>query len=233
MECTPSCLKLVIIMLETLAQTNLAHKYTHIWNFRKFTFQYQGTLKFAHTNIFFAKHQRFLAKIVLWLKVIMWELCRSFFSSVFCFYKIKGYYWWKYKFCRLCFRNPSSELLQIGYKLEKRQWHHNFLPWRIVNLFWRCVVSLVKFSYWSTFHVDIITSSGVMTISFYKGLPRNPETGNIPVWVLPNIWRLGWVKTNKFGTNVSNKILLNSIKCQDYNFDRFWVIKWKPIGGRV
>ena len=28
-----------------------------------------------------------------------------------------------------------------------------------------------------------------MTISFYKGLTRNLEIGNTPVWVLPNIWR--------------------------------------------
>ena len=26
---------------------------------------------------------------------------------------------------------------------------------------------------------------------FYKGLTRNPEIGNTPVQVLPNIWRLG------------------------------------------
>ena len=35
--------------------------------------------------------------------------------------------------------------------------------------------SLIKFSYWSKFHVSIITGSGVMTIFFYKGLTRNPE----------------------------------------------------------
>ena len=39
--------------------------------------------------------------------------------------------------------------------------------------------------------VNIITGSGVMTFSFYKGLTRNPEIGNTTVWVLPNIWTLG------------------------------------------
>ena len=34
-------------------------------------------------------------------------------------------------------------------------------------------VSLVKFSYWSKFHVNIIIGSAVMTIFFYKGLTRN------------------------------------------------------------
>ena len=42
-------------------------------------------------------------------------------------------------------------------------------------------VSLAKFSYWSKFHVNIITGSGVMTIFFYKGLSRNAEIGNTPV----------------------------------------------------
>ena len=32
--------------------------------------------------------------------------------------------------------------------------------------------------------------------------PR-PKTGNTPVWVFPNIWRLGWVRNTKFSTKVS------------------------------
>ena len=95
----------------------------------------------------------------------------------------------KYKFYKLCVWNPSSGLIQIGCKLEKWQWHHNFSKWCHRQFFWRCFVSLVKFSYWSMFHVNIITGSGVMTISFYKGLTRNLEIGNTPVWVLSNIWR--------------------------------------------
>ena len=100
-----------------------------------------------------------------------------------------------------------------------------------VKFFWLCFVSLVKFSYCSKFHVNIITGSGIMTIFFYKGLTRNPEIGNTPVWVLPNIWRLGQVMDTKFGTNVSNRMLLNAAKCQGYSFYRFWVIKGKPTGG--
>ena len=78
----------------------------------------------------------------------------------------------------------------------------------IVKTFWRCFVFLVKFSYWSKFHVNIITGSGVITISFYKGLTRNPEIEN-PVWV-------------------SNKMLLNAEKCLGYSFYHFW----KKKGGR-
>ena len=103
----------------------------------------------------------------------------------------------------------------------------------IVKTFWRGFVSLVISSYWSKFQVNIITGSGIMTIFFYKGLARNPEIGNTPVWVLPNIWRLGRVMDTKFGTNVSNRMLLNAVKFQGYSFYRFWVINWKPTGGGV
>ena len=101
----------------------------------------------------------------------------------------------------------------------------------IFKFFWRGFVSLIKCSYCSVFHVNIITGSGIMTIFFYKRLTRNPEIGNTPVWVLPNIWRLGQVMDTKFSTNISNRILLNAAKFRGYRFYRYWVIKGKPIGG--
>ena len=122
---------------------------------------------------------------------------------------------------------------KIGQKSEKWQWRHNFPEWRHHNNFLSCFLSLAKFSYWSKFHVNIITGFGIITIFFYKGLTRNPEIGNTPVWVLPNIWRLGQVMDTKFGTNVSNKILLNAAKFQGYSSYRFWVIKGKPNRARV
>ena len=102
-----------------------------------------------------------------------------------------------------------------------------------VKFFWRCFVSLVKFSYCSKFHVNIITGSGIMTIFFYKGLTRNLEIRNTPVWVLPNMWRLERVMDTKFGTNVSDRMLLNAAKFQGYNFYRFWDIRRKPTGAEV
>ena len=60
-----------------------------------------------------------------------------------------------------------------------------------LHFFWHCFVSLVKFSYWCKFHVNIITGFVVMATFFYKALTRNPEIRNTPVWVFPNIWRLG------------------------------------------
>ena len=97
----------------------------------------------------------------------------------------------------------------------------------IVKFFWRCFVSLVKFSYWTKFDVNIITGSGVMTIFFYRGFTRNLEIWNTPIWVLPNISRLGQVRDTKLGTNVSYKRLLNTAKCQGYSFYSFWVIRVK------
>ena len=58
----------------------------------------------------------------------------------------------------------------------------------------------------------------------------NPEIGSSLVWIFPNIWRLGQVMDTKFGTNVSNRMLLNVAKCQRYSFYRFWINKGKPTG---
>ena len=48
-------------------------------------------------------------------------------------------------------------------------------------------VSLVKFNYWSKFHVNIITGFEIMTIFFYKGLTRNPEIRNVVSGDLDNL----------------------------------------------
>ena len=133
----------------------------------------------------------------------------------------------------MCVQNSASGLIQIDRKVEKWQWFHNFWHEVIVKFFWLFFFCLVKFSYWSKFHVNIITGSGVMTISFYKGFTRNPEIGKTLARLLPNIWRLGWVKNTKFGRNVSNKMLLNSAKCQGYSFYRVWVINGETTGGKI
>ena len=67
-----------------------------------------------------------------------------------------------------------------------------------------------------------MTGSGVMIIFVFKELIRYPEIRNTPVWVLLN---------TKFGTNISNKMLLNAEKCQCYRFYCFWESKGKPAGG--
>ena len=129
---------------------------------------------------------------------------------------------------------PKSDCSKLAINRENENyvkicWHDV-----IIIFFLLCLVSLVKFSYWSKFHVNIITVSRVMTIFFYKGL-----TTNTPVWVLHNIWRLRQLKDTKFDTNVSNEMLLNSasqlllsysvIHLSFYlSFYCFSVIKGKP-----
>ena len=102
------------------------------------------------------------------------------------------------------------------------------LTWSHHQIFWRFFISLVKFSYWSKFHVNINIGSEVMAIFFYKRLTTDLEIGNSTIWVSSNILRLRQVRNTKFCTNVSNKMLLNAAKCQSCSFYRFWVIKGKP-----
>ena len=103
------------------------------------------------------------------------------------------------KFYRPSLWNSVSGLLQVDHKSKKWQWRHNFPTWnhRQFEFFLCCRVSLVKFSYWSKIHVNIITGSRVMTIFLYKGLTRNPETGNIPFWDTLGIPNLAWMSLMK------------------------------------
>ena len=64
-------------------------------------------------------------------------------------------------------------------------------------------------------------------ISHWPGIRKLKK----PRLSLPKIWRLRQARDTKFGTNVSNEILLNAAKCWDYCFYCFWVIKGKPTGG--
>ena len=163
-----------------------------------------------------------MAKIIPLFKAIVYKLCNKCFSYILSFCKIKGCCYRKCRFYNLCVRDPASGLLQIGYKSKIFR--------KIIKCCWPYGISLVKFSYWPKFHVNIMT--GVTKIFAYKGLTRNLEIVNTPVWVLPSILRLGQVRDTEFGPNVSNKMLLNAPKCQGYGFYRFWVIKGKPTGGR-
>ena len=113
---------------------------------------------------------------------------------------------------------------------EKEKFPYSFFILLILTLFcFSCQTQLLVQIY-----VNIITGSGVMIIFFYKGLTRNPEIGNTYVWGLPTVQGLGRVRDIKFGTNISNKVLLNAAKCQGYNFYyRFRVIKRKPTANRM
>ena len=127
---------------------------------------------------------------------------------------------------------PESGLrVQIDHKSEKWQWRHSLLTWHYRQIF------LTRFCFSCQFQllIQISCQNHHCFWSYgkfvYKGLTRNPEIGSTPVWVLPNICRLGKVTDTKFVTNVSIKSLLNTSKCQDYSFYCFWVIKRKPRRG--
>ena len=114
----------------------------------------------------------------------------STFSSVISFSKKRNYHQWKWKYLRPCIQNLLFALLQIGHKLEKLVMSQ-FADITSQNIFWRCCVSLVNFSYWSISYVNIVTGSGVMTICLQGIDQNNLEIGNTSVWVLANILRLG------------------------------------------
>ena len=124
---------------------------------------------------------------------------------------------------------PESGLLQIGRKLEKWQWHYNFLTWRNQQFFWRCFVSLVKFSYWSKFHVNIITGCEVMTIYFYKGWPE--------IWNLEILQSEFSPISGDWGkSEITHLARICLIQCywmlQNVRFTALTVPKWKPTRGK-
>ena len=136
-----------------------------------------------------------------------WELCKIFLSFFSYFVRQKVTINKNISFTNYA-HAIRFRIGLIGRKLKRWQWHHNFTTWRHRQFFWRCFVSLVKFSYWSKFYIFIITGSGIMTIFFQEGLTRNPEIGNTLVWVLPNIWRLWWITKG-----IANLAQTSLIKC--------------------
>ena len=134
-----------------------------------------------------------------------------------------------------CVRNPASGLLQIGQKSKKWPWRHNFPTWHQHQIFGRCFVSLVKFSNWSKFHVNIITGSGITTIFFYKGLTKIrkseiPSSEFCPIsgdwdelWV-PNLARMSvtecyWILRN---SRITVSTVLELLRENQLGVTRLW-----------
>ena len=88
------------------------------------------------------------------------------------------------------------------------------------------------YGHWSKLHVNIINSSGVMTIFFYKGLEieRNTETGSALVWS-----EFSSISGDSGELRIPNLARMSLIKCywilQGYSYNRFWVIKGNQQGG--
>ena len=91
------------------------------------------------------------------------------------------------------------------------------MTWRHRKFFWRRFVSLVNFSYWSKFHVNIIIGSGVMTIFFYKGLTRNLESQIAPFEFCPVSGDLGEL-------GMPNLAWMSLVKC-------YWMLQNARVTG--
>ena len=114
---------------------------------------------------------------------------------------------------------PDCSKLVITWKLDNDICRFDV----IVNFFWSCRVSLVKFSDWSEFHVNIMTAYGVTTIFVYKGFTRNPDLINIvpssefcPIsgdWDRLGIWNLAWHMqvSEIYLSYIDNALLSNNV----------------------
>ena len=153
-------------MLETW---HLVCKYTQIFSFRKYRTKTHLILLMSVFFFLYSKQNC--------------ESCVRDFSvlfSVFVRYKVTSNENISFTDYASGIRLPNCSKLTINRKNDNDViicWHDV-----IVHFFWRCLVSIVTFRYWSKFHVNI-TGSRVMIIFIYEGLTRNPEIGNSPVWV--------------------------------------------------
>ena len=147
----------------------------------------------------------------------MWELCKRFLSSISSFTDYGS-----------GIRLPHCSKLAINWRNNNEVTIHRH---DIIVKFFDVVLFLL---------LSLVTDPSFISISslilelwqfsFIRDWPTIRKL-EIPPWVLPKNWRLGWVRDPKFGTNVSNQMLLNAAKCQGHNLYRFWVIKGKPTGG--
>ena len=165
-------------MLET---SHLSCKYTPIFSFRIYAFQCRGPLNFVDVSIFLQKISIFCAKKYLYSKQQRESCVRDFLVlfSVFVRQKVTIPE-------NITFADSVSGILPLDCsKLTKIPKNDNdvtiFRHDVNVKFCRRYFLSLVSFSYWSKFHANIITGSGIMTTFCYKRLTRNLEIGNTPV----------------------------------------------------
>ena len=165
-------------MLET---SILARKYTAICSFRKYISQCLGPVNFADVSIFQQKNSVFCPKKYLYSKQQCESCVRDFLVlfSVFVRQKVTVTENITSADSVSGIRPPDGSKLAKNPKNDDNVtiFRHDV----ILKFFLCCFVSLFNLSYWSKFHVNIITGSGIITIFFYKGRTRNPETGNTPV----------------------------------------------------
>ena len=158
-------------MLETW---NLVRKYIHIC-FRNYTFRTKY-FPILLMSAFFSRISIFLAIVV------SCEYCKScardFLVLLLVFVR------WKVTI------NENVSFIDYTSGIPLPDCSNSAINWKndndvtiywngaIVNIFWPCFVSLVKYSYWAKFHFNIISGSRVMTIYFCK----RPEIGKSDIF---------------------------------------------------
>ena len=131
-----------------------------------------------------------------------------------------------YKSWTMCLDSTFCIALN-NHKSKKCWWHHSLLTQNHCQFFgWSCV-SLIKFSCWSKFLVNIIIGFGVMTIFLYKGFDQKSGnwkyppsevctiTGDCGKLEIPN---LAWIFLMKI-----------YLMLQNVRFTVFIVYKWKWV----
>ena len=99
--------------------------------------------------------------------------------------------------------------------------------------FLHCRVSILRFSYWSKFHVNIITGSRVFQISFIKDWSeiRKSEISRSEFYPISGDGgELGKPDSAQMSLMKCHWMLQ---KCQGYSFYHFWAIKEKSTGDKT
>ena len=149
-----SCVNLGRIKLEIW---NFLCECTHIYSLRKYTFWYQDSFTFANVNSFSQKNV-FREKQYPFT-IQQYESWVANILVLFSLFVRKGI------IINESFRvHMSGICLHVYLKLAKNKKNVSDIRgcWLgIIDTFYCCRVSLVKFSYWSKFDVIIVTGSGV------------------------------------------------------------------------
>ena len=123
-----------------------------------------------------------------------------------------------YKFDKSCIRNSASVLRPASKLVINRKndndiivCQHDLIVNFFFDVFWRCCIFLVEFH------------SGPSVIPNHYWFWSYHNFGNVSSEFCSISWDLGRVRDTRFGTNVSNEMLLNTAKCQGYSFYLLWV----------
>ena len=104
----------------------------------------------------------------------------------------------------------------------------------IVKVFWCGFVCLVKFSYWSKFHVNIINGFGIMTIFFYKerNWPeiRKSEIPTSEFCPLSGDWDKSWIANLAWMCLIECYWMLQNSRVTAFTI--FELLRENQLGGR-